>query len=63
MRKFKTILVASLVIASLYSTTGTAWARSTSLQRGTAWTESSGSSLIGDPGGVSWELFGVGFNF
>ena len=63
MRKLKTILVASLVIASLYAASGTAWARSSSLQRGTSWTDVGGSSLVGDPGGVSWELFGVGFTY
>jgi hypothetical protein len=63
MRKLKTILVVSLVIASLYATAGTAWARSDSIQRGTAWTDLRGSSLVGDPGGVSWELFGLRFKF
>jgi hypothetical protein len=63
MRKVKTILVASLVVASLYAGAGTAWARSESIQRGTAWTDDNGPTLSGGPSGVSWELFGFGFEF
>jgi hypothetical protein len=61
MRKLKTILVASVMVASLYAATGTAWARSDSIQRGTAWTDTDGPTLSGEPSGVSWELFGLGF--
>ena len=63
MRKLKTILVASVMVASLYAAAGTAWARSESGQRGTAWTSDGGSTLLGGPGGASWELFGLGFDF
>ncbi|HEY8825461.1 MAG TPA: hypothetical protein VIP07_11295 [Candidatus Limnocylindria bacterium] len=63
MRKLKTILVASLVVASLYTATGTAWAQSESGQRGTAWTSDGGSTILGGPGGASWELSGFGFDF
>jgi hypothetical protein len=63
MRKFKTILVASMVAASLYAMAGTAWARSESVHRGTAWTDTGGLMLSGDPSGVTWEVFGVGFAF
>ena len=62
MRMMKAILVASLVIASVHAAAGTAWARSESLQRGTAWTSGDGgASLVSGPGGVSWELFGNEF--
>jgi len=63
MRKLKTVLVASVVLASLYAATGTAWARSESIQRGTAWTDLGGPTLSGDPSGVSWELFALVFGF
>ena len=39
MRKLKTILVAFVMVASLYAAAGTAWARSDELQRGTSWTD------------------------
>jgi hypothetical protein len=61
MRKLKTILVASVVVASLYAAAGTAWARSDTLQRGTSWTDADGMTLPSQPSGVSWELFGVSF--
>ena len=63
MRKLKTILVASVVAASLYAAAGTAWARSESLPRGTSWTDFDGMTLPSQPGGVSWELFGVSLDF
>ena len=58
MRKLKTILVASMVVASLYAATGTAWARSETGQRGTAWTDEVDESTTAwdGPIGVSWEL-------
>jgi len=59
MRRLKTILVASVVAASLYAAAGTAWARSDSTQRGTAWTDADGQAVLGDPSGVSWELLGL----
>jgi hypothetical protein len=55
MRKLKTILVACMVAASLYAATGTAWARSESLERGTSWTDLDGSMGFAEPAGVSWE--------
>ena len=63
MRKLKTILVASVVAASLFAAAGTAWAQSDSGQRGTAWTDADGTTVWGGPSGTSWELFGVGFEF
>jgi hypothetical protein len=56
MRKLKTILVASLVAASLYASAGTAWARSEQVQRGTSWTDA-GDLTVPDFGilGISWE--------
>jgi hypothetical protein len=63
MRKLETILVAVVVVASLCAAAGTAWARSESGQRGTAWTDTGGPTLSGGPGGTSWELFGFGFDF
>ena len=63
MRKLKTILVTTVMIASLYAAAGTAWARSESVQRGTAWTDADGPTLSGGPSGVTWELFGLGFEF
>ena len=62
MRTLKTILVASLVVASLYAATGTAWARSETGQRGTSWTDDVESTTVLDgPIGVSWELPGSDF--
>jgi len=59
MRKLKTILVASLVAASLYATAGTTWARSDVVQRGTSWTDDTDTSVptVPDLGtlGISWE--------
>jgi hypothetical protein len=63
MRKLKVILVATMVVASLYAAAGTAWARSDSGQRGTAWTDTDGPALSGGPSGASWELFGFGSDF
>jgi hypothetical protein len=58
MRKLKTILIASLVAASLYAAAGTAWARS-DVQRGTAWTDEGDMTLPTAPElgilGISWE--------
>jgi len=59
MRRLKTILVASVVAASLFAAASTAWARSDSTQRGTAWTDADGQAMLGDPSGVSWELLGL----
>ena len=56
MRKLKTILVASIVAASLYAAAGTAWAASDVLQRGTSWTDDPDTSLPTVPDGISWEL-------
>jgi hypothetical protein len=61
MRNLKKILVAAVVVASLYAAAGTAWARSDTPQRGTSWTEADGLTLPSEPGGVSWEPFGAGF--
>ena len=61
MRKLKKILVAAVVVASLYAAAGTAWARSDTLERGTSWTEADGMTFRSEPGGVSWELFGASF--
>ncbi len=58
MRKLKTILVASVMVASLYAAAGTAWARSDELQRGTSWTDAGDTTV---PDGISWELFGFAF--
>jgi hypothetical protein len=58
MRKVKTILVALTVAASLYAAAGTAWARSESSQRGTAWTDGAGQTTSSEPSGATWELFG-----
>jgi hypothetical protein len=55
MRKFKTIVVACMVAASLYAAAGTAWARSESLERGTSWTDADGFTGFAEPIGVSWE--------
>jgi hypothetical protein len=59
MRGLKTTVIASLVAASLFAAAGTAWARSESTQRGTAWTDADGQTVLGDPSGVSWELLGL----
>ena len=53
MRKLKTILIASVVAASLYAAAGTAWATSDVLQRGTSWTDAGDTTV---PDGISWEL-------
>ncbi len=63
MRKLKTILVASVVVASLYAASGTAWARTESGQRGTAWTDVEDTNVLDGPVGVSWEGLGFGFDF
>ena len=63
MRKLKTILMASVMAASLYAVAGTAWAQSDSGQRGTSWTDVDGASSWDGPIGVSWELFGAAFEF
>jgi hypothetical protein len=59
MRKLKTILVASLVAASLYAAAGTAWAKSDMGHRGTSWTDDTDTSAptVPDIGilGISWE--------
>ena len=55
MRKLKTILVAAVVVASLYAASGTAWARTESGQRGTAWTDVEDTNVLSGPAGVSWE--------
>jgi hypothetical protein len=56
MQKLKTILVASVVAASLFAAAGTARAQTDSGQRGTSWTAAGGESLSDGPIGVSWEL-------
>jgi hypothetical protein len=62
MRKLQTILVASIVAASLCAAAGTGWARSETGQRGTAWTDDVESTTVWDgPIGVSWELPGFDF--
>ena len=63
MRTLKTILIMAVMVASLCTAAGTAWARSDSGQRGTAWTDGDGLTLLSDPSGISWELFGLGFAF
>jgi hypothetical protein len=63
MRKLKTVLIASLVAASLYASAGTAWARTEGLQRGTAWTDVEDTTVVDEPVGVSWERFLLGFDF
>ena len=56
MRKLKTILVAFVMVTSLYAAAGTAWARSDVIQRGTSWTDV-GDTTVPDLGilGISWE--------
>lgn len=61
MRKLQTVLVALVMVASLYAAAGTAWARSESSARGTAWTDVDGQTIPNEPIGVSWELFGFAF--
>jgi hypothetical protein len=63
MRKLKTILVASVVAASLYASAGTAWARIDSGQRGTAWTDANGTGVWGEPSGTSWEISSSSLDF
>ena len=56
MRKLKTILVALVMVASLYAAAGTAWARTDVPQRGTSWTDVA-DTTVPDLGilGISWE--------
>ena len=56
MQKLKSILVASVVAASLFAAAGTAWAQSESGQPGTSWTDADGASVWDGPTGASWEL-------
>lgn len=60
MRKLQTILVTLVMVASLHAAAGTAWARSESSTRGTAWTDVD-VQMPDEPIGVSWELFGFAF--
>jgi hypothetical protein len=53
-RKLKTILVTCVVASSLFAATGTAWARSATVERGTSWTAYEGETW-NEPIGVSWE--------
>ena len=59
MRKLQTVLVAFVMVASLYVAAGTAWARSDSSTRGTAWTDVNGQALPDEPIGVTWELLAL----
>jgi hypothetical protein len=61
MRKSKTVLVGLVMALSLYAATGTAWARSESTNRGTAWTDVDGQALPSEPSGVTWELLDLAF--
>ena len=61
MRRLQTVLVALVMVASLYATAGTAWARSESSTRGTAWTDVDGQASPDEPIGVTWELLGFAF--
>ena len=61
MRTLKTIVVASLVAASLYAGSGTAWARSDVVQRGTSWTDVGDPTSIVPDLGISWETLPAGF--
>ena len=63
MRGLKTTVIASLVAASLYAATGTAWARNDSVVRGTAWTDADGGLVFDEPVGISWEGFGLSLGF
>ena len=56
MQKLKTILVASVVAASLFAAAGTAGAQTETGQRGTSWTAAGGESVSDGPVGASWEL-------
>jgi len=60
MRKLQTVLVATVMVASLYAAAGTAWARSDVVQRGTSWTDAGDVAGSDSDLGVSWEL---GFSF
>ena len=60
MRTLKTIVVASLVAASLYAGSGAAWARSDVVQRGTSWTDVGDPTIVPDLG-ISWESLPTGF--
>lgn len=53
MRKLQTILVMSVMAASLFAAAGTAWARSDTVQRGTAWTDN--PVPVFTDSGISWE--------
>ena len=55
MRKLQTIVFASVVAAALYATAGTAWARSESGQRGTAWTDAGAATSWADPSGATFD--------
>jgi hypothetical protein len=61
MRRVRTILVVSMMVASFYMAAGTAWARSDALQRGTAWTDAEDPTLVNLPDGISWELSPIAF--
>ena len=61
MRKLQTVMVALVMVASLHAAAGTAWARSESSTRGTAWTDVDGQALPEEPTGVTWELLGFAF--
>ena len=54
MRKLQTVLVALVMVASLYAAAGTAWARSESSNRGTAWTNVDGQALPTEPIGFAF---------
>jgi hypothetical protein len=56
MRKLKMILVTCVVASSLFAAAGTAWASTSTVERGTSWTSEAGSTIWGDPGGISWEM-------
>jgi hypothetical protein len=56
MRKLKMILVTCVVASSLFAAVGTASASTSTVERGTSWTSEEGSTIWGDPGGVSWEI-------
>jgi hypothetical protein len=61
MRRLKTILVASVVVASLYAAAGTAWARESG-GLGTSWTDVEEFTVWDGPIGVSWERIDFGFD-
>jgi len=56
MWRAKAILVASVMAVSLLVAAGTAWARSDTIQCGTAWTDVDDANAS-EPIGVSWELW------